>query len=198
MLNSKFKSANILCVSCFNLPGNRESDPFFPTTCKDQKLCEDTHHIVDSFAKSAIFTLDSFQNHSRTPEKVGKTFYSFLCSHKEIPPEHEDELRNPKTMDDIHNFLIKHKHISFFNFKLLKRVIETLGKPEDIARMDKYISEFTDFCKSSIYVSRGEVIFKICGCLFGENKRYNLHDLEDHSVQLWKFCGYASPRFDIV
>lgn len=115
-------------------------------------LHESTECITDAFVTSVVLFFNALEKYSVPAEKVGKTISAIILSQQvQLPKDHQEKLLCPISMDDIHNFLIKHKYISFLNFKLLEMIIKKLGKPEDTARMDVYVSKLREFSKRRVF-----------------------------------------------
>lgn len=59
------------------------------------------------------------------------------------------ELKQAETTDEV--FLILKEYHSFFNYELVKYIIEKLGTEEDKANLEKYVEDFTEYCKRSVF-----------------------------------------------
>lgn len=64
---------------------------------------------------------------------------------------HRHELLLTTTVDDVLTFLLKHRYISFFNYRILAQIIEQLGAPSDKENLERYIKEYGEFCKRKIF-----------------------------------------------
>ena len=48
-------------------------------------------------------------------------------------------------------FCILREYHSFFDYELIKYIIEKLGTEEDKANLEKYVEDFTEYCKRSVF-----------------------------------------------
>ena len=86
------------------------------------------------------------------------TYTSPHLVQKPLMSEEMTKLKNSKTIDE--SFLILQPHMSFFNYELLKHIIEgrQTGSNEDIANMTDYSEKFKQYCKRRIVeVPRGAI-----------------------------------------
>ena len=77
---------------------------------------------------------------------------------KPLLSEDERRLMNSSSIDEA--FLVLRPHMSFFNFELLKHIIDCNGLCSDSDRehMDEYVSKFDIFCKRKVFeISPGAV-----------------------------------------
>ena len=63
--------------------------------------------------------------------------------------EHQEELKRATTVDGVFIALIP--HMSFFNYGILKHLIEKLGSENDKKLLAEYISEFSTFCQQRVF-----------------------------------------------
>ena len=66
-------------------------------------------------------------------------------------PEAQDRLEEAKTIDRIFILLMRHKLISYFNYGILKHIIETHGSEDDKRRLMEYVDEFQVFCRRKVF-----------------------------------------------
>lgn len=65
--------------------------------------------------------------------------------------DHKKELSEITTISDIHIFLTNHGYISFFNYRILEKIIRELGTADDKHNLDTYLDDFIKFCKRRLF-----------------------------------------------
>lgn len=66
------------------------------------------------------------------------------------------EMKEATTLDDVFDILSHYS--SFFNHDIIEFIVEELGTPDDQTNLDKYVADFTEYCKRSVF----ECPFSIC------------------------------------
>ena len=64
---------------------------------------------------------------------------------------HVQELSAAISVRDVQTFLVMHNYISFFNYGILEKIINRFGMPEDITRLECYLTQFHAFCKRNVF-----------------------------------------------
>ena len=60
--------------------------------------------------------------------------------------DHNDQLDKAKNMFDV--FKAIHPHCSYFNYDLLKLLVDVHGSPEDKTNFEEYLQAFTSYCET--------------------------------------------------
>ena len=119
-----------------------------------QKLSHETGEIVESFATLMNETCESLQKNDLQIQTLIRCALS-LGAYKSqkvqnpLSEEHERELRNAKTMDDV--FIILRPHMSFFNYELLEYIIKRHGSDENRKLLEVYLQKFNVFCRRKVF-----------------------------------------------
>jgi hypothetical protein len=59
--------------------------------------------------------------------------------------DHRQALLDAKDIEEV--FAIIHPYYSYYNYELLQTIVEAYGSEEDIERMQRYILDFTKYCR---------------------------------------------------
>lgn len=59
--------------------------------------------------------------------------------------EHGDALKNVQSIKEV--FYVINEYYSYFNYELLQMIVEVHGSPEDKKRMQRYLVDFSRYCK---------------------------------------------------
>ena len=144
-----------------SLPADTEEVDLFPyldiTTLsvherKDliQKLSRDYKNILEKFAILQTSTCESLNERNISTEKVANCALTLaMYKSDDVPqpllPEEQDRLEEAKSIERIFILLRKHKLISYFDYGILKLIIETYGSDDDKRRLMEYVDEFQAF-----------------------------------------------------
>lgn len=122
------------------------------------KLFKETEEIHSAFGKLVSFTFASLEQKKVSAEALGADIIAFCCwcKPKAIKQDHIDELSSAKSVRKIQVFLIRHKYISFMNFKLMEDITDSYEI--DKKKMNEYLSKFSEFCKRSVFEVPSNVI----------------------------------------
>ena len=79
-----------------------------------------------------------------------------------ITEEHSEKLSAVKSVYSVQLFLVKYRYISFFNYRILEKIVECLGQANDTLKqkLQDYLTDFRAFCKHSVFEVPAVVIAK--------------------------------------
>ena len=121
-----------------------------------QRLSSDYTNILAKFATLQTSTCESLNEQNISTEKVANCALSLaMYKSDDIPqpllPEEQDRLEEARSIERIFILLRRHKLISYFNYGILKHIIETYGSEDDRHRLKEYVSEFQTFCRRKVF-----------------------------------------------
>ena len=126
-------------------------------------LKKDTKKIMESFADLSNRTCDSLIEQKITVDKLVRVA---ITSNSSL----HDELTGSTSVDQVFTHLAP--EMSFFNHKILEKIIKELGDPNDKDRLAEYSKEFKEFCKRKVFeVEPGHCT---CGKRLSQLKRRKL------------------------
>lgn len=108
--------------------------------------------MIYKFEELAMDTFESLEEQQIPISKLKAVALNF-AQHRDslltqVPEEHNNELN---TVYDIQSFLVKHRFISFINYRILEKIIERLGTSDDKRKLQEYLEIYGDFCKRSVF-----------------------------------------------
>ena len=126
------------------------SNPIIPFEELSKDQCEDllahmhklTKDINSKFKKLLIKVYESLKARSVDHLSIVLT----LTEDDVMIFDQNDKLDEAKDMFDV--FKAIHPHCSYFNYDLLKRLVDVHGSPEDKTHFEKYLQSFTNYCQA--------------------------------------------------
>ena len=120
-----------------------------------QRLSRDYKNILTKFAELQNNTSESLDKRNISTEKVANCALSLaMYKSDDVPqpllPEEQDLLEEAKSIERIFFLLRRHKLISYFDYGILKLIIETHGSEDDKRRLTEYVDEFQAFCRRRV------------------------------------------------
>lgn len=169
------------------------------------RLVEDTYNIMTKFGNLVGSVFDSLTKKQISAEQLGTFICTSWSKPYPLPRDHVSQFRCAKHIFDIQYLLVfEYNYISFIKFEILQSIIETYRLPED--KMTTYLSEFSSFCRRSVFEVPSDVIQKISpssdakftvkvsntyfGETTGEGKRFTMQDLIDVQRDIEKIIGH--------
>lgn len=137
-------------------------------------LSQDATGILTSFSDLYLGMINSLEERKVDPKKVARTITSIA------PAEilSLDRLKSIEVTDSIDSVLgpLQHKYITFFDHYILKYIIRHHGSEEDKKKLDKFLKDFDEYCKRSVF----EVPQAIFGEIPNESKTFIIKIDEKH------------------
>ena len=120
-----------------------------------QKLSRDYKNILEKFAILQTSTRESLNERNISTERVADCALTLaMYKSDDVPqpllPEAQDRLEEARTIERIFILLRKHNLISYFNYGILKHIIQTYGSEDDKHRLKEYVDEFQAFCRRRV------------------------------------------------
>lgn len=118
-----------------------------------RRLIIETNKIITVFEELVYDTFESLNAQEIPIDELRKVALTF--GHQSLPrpyqEDHSEQLLNIRTVNDVHAFLIKHKYISFFNYRILQKIITRLGTDNDKKKLQDFLQQFREFCKRRVF-----------------------------------------------
>ena len=166
-----------------------------------QQLSQETKKIIGYFSDLIDSTCFSLKKRGVTTIELARrvlelgAYTSPSIVQKPLMSEEVNELKNSKTIAG--SFLILQPHMSFFNFELLKHIIEgrQTGSDEDRKKMTDYHEKFVQYCKRRLVeVPQGAIgqsftnlsAHKRCAVVILAHKSHPLCELSLEDVRIAK------------
>ena len=167
-----------------------------------QKLSRDYKNILTKFAALQTSTCESLNEQNISTEKVANCVLTLaMYKSDDVPqplvPEAQDRLEEAKSIERIFILLRRHKLISYFDYGILKLIIETYGSEDDRHRLKEYVDEFQMFCRRKVVevppvisecTSSTRKVFKV---LITANMSATLADVEAAERKIADILGLA-------
>ena len=146
----------------------------------DARLLTDAENMGEKFAHLCSMTRDSFEQRSISPQILADTLMDLAVykpgssCHDIVPLLKEEGGALTKAQSVRDTFHALRPHMSFFNYEILKYLIERKGSEDDKIALAVYLENFTEFCKRHVFevpfitYSNGHQIE-------GHNKKQKLH-----------------------
>ena len=114
------------------------------------KLLHDSDKIMDEFSHLTLRTIKSIESSGVSVKELHihlSTIEAYKPIHKDVPllRDQLDEIKRAENVMDVFNTL--HKYYSFFNYRIIEKLIGWFGTSEDKERLETYIKNFKMFCK---------------------------------------------------
>ena len=153
-----------------------------------QQLSEETKKIIGCFSDLLDSTCFSLKDRGVTTIELARRVlelgaYISPNAQKPLMSEEVAELKNSKTIDK--SLLILQLHMSFFNFELLKHIIEgrQTGSDEDRKQMEDYCIKFELYCRRRLVEvppgAIGQSSTNLRGC---KRQAFVILTLKDHPI----------------
>ena len=120
------------------------------------KLSQDIGIMIKSFANLFSETCESLDEREINVRRLARHAlalgaYESSKIQQPLLSEDENQLMSSKSMDEA--FIILRRHMSFFNFDLLKHITDSkkLCTDDDRKRMDDYCVKFERFCRRKVF-----------------------------------------------
>ena len=123
----------------------------------DARLLTDAENIGEKFAHLCSMTRDSFEQRSISPQMLADTLMDLAIykpgssCHDIVPLLKEEGGALTKAQSVRDTFHALRPHMSFFNYEILKYLIERKGSEDDKIALAVYLEKFTEFCKRHIF-----------------------------------------------
>ena len=149
-----------------------QSFPYLDTSQLDEdekidlehKLIRDTSDIIEKFGSLVIDTSSSLKECGVTPQELANCVVQlegFVADiGQNIVGDHEEEITQCGSIDGIFLILRKYRYWSFLNSKILQQIINKLGTENNKDCLKKYLGDFKDYCKRSIFQVPSQVFDK--------------------------------------
>ena len=122
-----------------------------------QRLSRDYTNILEKFAMLQSNTCESLhkRNNIISAEKVANCALSLaMYKSDDVPqpllPEEQGCFEEARSIERIFILLRKHNLISYFNYGILKHIIEVYGNEDDKRGLKEYMDEFQTFCRRKV------------------------------------------------
>ena len=146
----------------------------------DARLLTDAEKIGEKFAHLCSMTRDSFEQRGISPQMLADMLMDLAVykpgsnCHDIVPllKEEGGALTMAQSVRDTFHAL--RPHMSFFNYEILKYLIERKGSEDDKIALAVYLENFTEFCKRHVF----EVPSTTCSNghqIEAHNKKQKLH-----------------------
>ena len=123
----------------------------------DARLLTDAENIGEKFAHLCSMTRDSFEQRSISPQMLADTLMDLAIykpgssCHDIVPLLKEEGGALTKAQSVRDTFHALRPHMSFFNYEILKYLIERKGSEADKIALAVYLEKFTEFCKRHVF-----------------------------------------------
>ena len=150
-----------------------------------QTLSIDYTNIVKKFATLQTTTCESLDRQKISPEKIANCALS-LAQYKSddvprpLPADELESFKEARSIDMIFILLRSHNLISYFDYGILKHIIEAHGTLGDKLKLREYVDEFQEFCKRRVF----EVPPVISKCTSSTRKIFKVFITADMSTTL--------------
>ena len=118
------------------------------------RLRFETREIKLFFAKFTLNVIRSLEELQIPLEKIKISVFSLEAftddiGVKVLDEEDRREIKTAKTLSEV--FIVLQNYISFFNYHIIKHIIDQHGATRDHTWLEEYLEKFHDFCKRSIF-----------------------------------------------
>ena len=118
----------------------------------EKRLHKDTKIIITEFTNLIRSMRTMLKTQQVDPKDIISDFLSLAPSDPSSPPILST--LDPKNVHDICDVIIelqRNSYISFFNYHIVEYLIQTYGSHDDIAKLDKYVEHFQQFCERNVF-----------------------------------------------
>ena len=121
-----------------------------------QKLSRDYMNILEKFARLQEHICRSLVRQNIPAERVTNCTLSLALFKSDDVPRpllagELESIEEARSIDRVFILLKKHKLISYFNYGILKHIIEIHGTEDDKFKLREYVNEFQNFCRRSVF-----------------------------------------------
>ena len=113
----------------------------------ESRLKNDTTKMILLFANTEDSLIKSLESQNISVGRVRNYAANFV--RKLGTSEELKKLQNSNTLYDV--FFALHRFKSFFHYEIVENIVRQFGNAKDCQVIDKYISEFKEFCKRSVF-----------------------------------------------
>ena len=164
-----------------------------------QKLSRDYTNILKKFAKFEGHVRNSLIRQNISAEGVANCALNLaLFKSDDVPrpllPGELENFEEAKSIDKIFILLKKHQLISYFNYGILKHIVETHGTEVDKCKLKEYEDEFKKFCLHKVH----EVPPVISKCTSSTRKIFKVLITTDMSTTLTDVAAAEQKIADIL
>ena len=123
----------------------------------DARLLTDAENIGEKFAHLCSMTRDSFEQRGISPQMLADMLMDLAVykpgssCHDIVPLLKEEGGALTKAQSVRDTFHALRPHMSFFNYEILKYLIERKGSEDDKIALAVYLENFTEFCKRHVF-----------------------------------------------
>lgn len=134
-----------------------------------RKLTREVRRVIDIFEDLVCDTFKSLKEEKTPIDELRAVVLTFGQQGLPKPycEAHKDKLSTITSIFDIQSFLVEHKYISFFNYRILQKIIKRFGTNADKIKLENYLTEFGIFCKRSVFEVPSRVIANLSPALEG-------------------------------
>ena len=161
------EKCNITDILSRKCPSLKATSSHFPLLVA-KKLSEDDRDMLDShlydqfcelsmkYASLTSSIRDSLKQQKVTTAQLTEKLMDLVGfvplrrgTERRLLEDRSQELKEATTIDDV--FYILREYHSFFHHEIIKYIVEKLGTEEDKVELEKYIEDFTEYCKRSVF-----------------------------------------------
>ena len=113
----------------------------------ESKLLDDTKRMIHLYADTELSIITSLEKRGVSLSSL-KNFVENLVRNLS---SNDDTERLHKSKDIYNIFFSLFPFKSFFNYEILEKIVKKFGSEEERCLMKEYISQFTEFCKCSVF-----------------------------------------------
>ena len=115
-------------------------------------LLNQTKEIAAEFSKFISQVRHSFNQQDIKPEELAASTIDIApCESLTSPLLGSVDVQKLKTVTAVISGLQQRKYISFFNYHIVKHLVNEFGKEEDKASLSAYEKKFNEYCKRSVF-----------------------------------------------
>ena len=115
-----------------------------------KKLISDAKTTSDTFVD---LVCDTFKSLEQTSLEELIAVVCTVGQQSLLNEEHSGELSAVKSVFSVQSFLVQHRYISFFNYRILEKIVERFAEPNSPLKpqLRDYLAVFCEFCKRSVF-----------------------------------------------
>ena len=117
-----------------------------------KKLKINLRDIHNKFVNYSIQLRESLETQNISLDSVKQRIFGLkACPGVNVVSKNELELELATSLSEVFNILLRNKYISFFDYEILKEIIEYHGSDEDKRLHEEYLGCLLEFCKKSLF-----------------------------------------------
>ena len=164
-----------------------------------QRLSRDYKNILEKFATLEARICESLYRQNISAERIANCALRLALNKSDdvptpLPEDKQESLEEAKTIDRIFMLLRKHKLISYFDYGILKHIIEIHGTADDKLELKDYVDEFHKFCQHKVF----ETPSVISECTSSTRKIFRVLITADMSTTLTDIAAAERKFADIL